>query len=270
MRRLIETAYAVLDETNAVEDYETQILAEDPMAFAASTSDPDTLHYNEAMNADASAECKKAMLNEGNAHTENGIRMYGRKPRCLQIKTSFHLSGHFVESNESTPARYISTRLASVSMEGGKSMESTTGRPTPSPVVNWVSIRLCLTLALLFQWKTRQIDFVLAFPQAEVECNLFMYLPRGLTFTGVHCRTHCLKLKRNLYGSHQAGRVWNQHLVNGLVNVLKFEQSVIDECIFYRGTNMLLIYMDDGILSGMSAKEIQTIIHQLGQFYNAH
>jgi hypothetical protein len=70
MRRLIETAYAVLDETNAVEDYETQILAEDPMAFAASTSDPDTLHYNEAMNADDSAN-KKVMLDEVNAHTEN-------------------------------------------------------------------------------------------------------------------------------------------------------------------------------------------------------
>jgi hypothetical protein len=70
-RRLIETAYAVLDETDAVEDYETQVLAEDPIAFAASTSDPDTLHYNDAMNADDSAEFKKAMLDEVNAHTQN-------------------------------------------------------------------------------------------------------------------------------------------------------------------------------------------------------
>jgi hypothetical protein len=69
-------------------------------------------------------------------------------------------------------------------------------------------------------------------------------------------------------GSRQAGRVWNQHLVYGLVNVMKFKQSVIDECVFYRGTAVLLIYVDDGILLGTSAKEIQTIIHQLGQLFN--
>jgi hypothetical protein len=69
-RRLIETAYAVLDEIDAVEDYKTQVLAEDPIAFAASTSGPDTLHYNEAMNADASAKFKRAMLDEVNAHTQ--------------------------------------------------------------------------------------------------------------------------------------------------------------------------------------------------------
>jgi hypothetical protein len=123
-------------------------------------------------------------------------------------------------------------------------------------------------LALLFSWKTRQIDFVLAFPQADAECDLFMQLPRGLTFSGVHRSTHCLKLKKNLYGSRQAGRVWNQHLVNGLVNILKFKQSLVDECVFYRGTTILLIYVDDGILCGTSADEIQTILKELGEFFN--
>jgi hypothetical protein len=56
--------------------------------------------------------------------------------------------------------------------------------------------------------------------------------------------------------------------VNGLVNVLKFKQSLIDESVFYQGTTVLLIYMDNGILSGTSKKEIQTIIHQPGQLFN--
>jgi hypothetical protein len=157
---------------------------------------------------------------------------------------------------------------ARLNIHGGMQKHGVNYWETYSPVVNWFSIRLCLTLALLFQWKTRQIDFVLAFPQAEVECDLYMHLPRGLTFAGVHRKTHCLKLKKNLYGSRQAGRVWNQHLVHGLVNAMKFKQSVIDECVFYRGTTVLLIYVDDGIISGTSAKEIQTIIHQLGQLFN--
>jgi hypothetical protein len=28
-------------------------------------------------------------------------------------------------------------------------------------------------------WETRQIDFVLAFPQADVECNIYMEVPVG-------------------------------------------------------------------------------------------
>jgi hypothetical protein len=76
---------------------------------------------------------------------------------------------------------------------------------TYSPVVKWFSIRLCLTFSLIFNWYTRQIDFVLAFPQADLECDLFMELPRGLIFKGIHQNTHFVKLIKILYGQKQAG-----------------------------------------------------------------
>jgi hypothetical protein len=77
-----------------------------------------------------------------------------------------------------------------------------------------------------------------------------------------------LKLKRNLYGQKQAGRVWNKYLVNGLVNSLKFKQSAVEECVFYHRSTVLLIYVDDGILCGPSATDIQAIIAELGALYN--
>jgi hypothetical protein len=46
--RIIETTYAVLGDTDAIEDYKLQTLAEDAIAFAASKSVPGTLHYNKA------------------------------------------------------------------------------------------------------------------------------------------------------------------------------------------------------------------------------
>jgi hypothetical protein len=83
-----------LDETDAVEDYEIQSLAEDPIAFATSKSDPDTLHFNKAMNANDLAEFKTAMLKEVNAHTENDhweVWEKADEPRyssgCLGIQT---------------------------------------------------------------------------------------------------------------------------------------------------------------------------------------
>jgi hypothetical protein len=123
-------------------------------------------------------------------------------------------------------------------------------------------------IVVAFSVEIYQIDFVLVFPQADVESDLFMQLPHGLTFPGVHPSTHCLKLKKNLYWNRQAGRVWNQHLVNGLVENLKFKQSTVDECILYRGMMILLIYVDDGFLCGPGAKEIQTIIDDLRAQFN--
>jgi hypothetical protein len=120
-------------------------------------------------------------------------------------------------------------------------------------------------MLLMFKWETRQIDFVLAFPQADAECDLFMQFPPGVTFPGVHRSTHCLKLKKNPHGTRQAGRVWNRHLVDGPVNKMKFKQSAVDECVFCRGTTILLICVDDGILCGPSSDEIRVIMRELAK-----
>jgi hypothetical protein len=242
-------AYAVLDDTKAVEDWETQNQAEDPIAFAASNrSDPDTLHYGQAMKAHDAAAFQEAMLLEANAHTDNDH--WEVWARCDVPKWQDILPAVWAfRRKRRIDTREVYKYKAHLNIHGGKQTHGVNYWETYSPVVNWFSIRLCLTLTLLFRWNTRQIDFVLVFPQGEVECDLFMELPRGVTFPGVHHRsTHCLKLKKNLYGSKQAGQVRNQYLVDGLVNTMKFAQSKVDECVFYRGTTVLLMYVDDGIL----------------------
>jgi hypothetical protein len=121
---------------------------------------------------------------------------------------------------------------ARINVHGGQQTYVVNYWETFSPVVNWFSIRLTLVLSLIYQWKTRQIDFVLAFPQADVECELDMELPRGLIFEGCHRVTHCLKLLKNLYGQKQAGRVWHEYLVEGLIE-RRFRQSSVDNLLLY-------------------------------------
>jgi hypothetical protein len=87
--RLIENAYAILNGIDTVEHYETQFRAEDPITFATSKSDPDTLHFYAAVNAPDSTDFKKVMLQEANAHTlPMNIGKSGRKRMCPQIKIS--------------------------------------------------------------------------------------------------------------------------------------------------------------------------------------
>ena len=50
---------------------------------------------------------------------------------------------------------------------------------TYAPVVNWISVRFLMVLSLIHNLETKSIDFVLAFPQATLERDVFMEQPYG-------------------------------------------------------------------------------------------
>ena len=59
-----------------------------------------------------------------------------------------------------------------------------------------------------------------------------------------------------------AGRVWNQFLVATLKS-LGFKQSKVDECVFYRGQTLYVLYTDDSLLAGPDKDEIDDSIREL-------
>jgi Reverse transcriptase (RNA-dependent DNA polymerase) len=87
------------------------------------------------------------------------------------------------------------------------------------PVIWWAMVRIVLILILIFGWATLQIDFILAYPQAKVECDLYMKIPKGFKFGRGTNRMHVLKLLQSLYGQRQAGCVWNKHLHKLLIEL---------------------------------------------------
>ena len=68
-----------------------------------------------------------------------------------------------------------------------------------------------------------------------------------------------LELVRNLYGQKQAGQVWNKHLHKGLINI-GFQQSMIDECVYYKGSTIVLVCVDDSLFFTPTDDEINTAI----------
>jgi hypothetical protein len=149
---------------------------------------------------------------------------------------------------------------ARLNVHGGKQVHGVNYWETYAPVIAWTTIRLYLIMALLNKKTTRQINFVLAYPQADIECDLYMEIPRGFEFQGSR-KTHCLRLNKNLYGQKQAGRVWNEYLHEGLV-ARGFQQSAVDMCLYYHQEYKvnLLIYTDDGILIGNNDADIDAVI----------
>jgi hypothetical protein len=68
---------------------------------------------------------------------------------------------------------------------------------------------------------------------------------------------YVLNVLRNIYGQKQAGKVWNQYLTNKLIGTLGFTQSKTDECVFYRGKMMYVLYTNNSILVGAD-KEVSS------------
>jgi hypothetical protein len=62
----------------------------------------------------------------------------------------------------------------------------------------------------------------------------------------------------NLYRQKQAGRVLCQNLRKNMIK-LGFKPSEHDECVFYYGTTIFIVYTDDTILLGTAKKEIKSI-----------
>ncbi|KAI2501363.1 hypothetical protein MHU86_13099 [Fragilaria crotonensis] len=228
-----------------------------PMLAFAASADPDTMYYHEAMREPDRAEFIKAMEKEVKSHTENEV--WELVPRSsVPPGTKILPAVWAMKRKRRIATREVYKWKARLNIDGSKQEEGVNYWETFSPVASWAAIRMVLITTLIHGWHTKQIDFVLAYTQAEVECELYMAVPKGFEVEG----DYVLKLKKNLFGQKQAGRVWNQHLVDKLKEV-GFIPSEIDECLFYKGKSVFVLYTDDSILAGPDEQELEDIIQEM-------
>ena len=71
---------------------------------------------------------------------------------------------------------------------------------THAPVVTWFPIRLRIVFGILFNRAMRQINFVMAYPQAPIEMDMFMELPQGIEAKHGNSKDHVLKLLQKIMG----------------------------------------------------------------------
>lgn len=127
---------------------------------------------------------------------------------------------------------------------------------TYSPVVNWMSVCLMMTMSILFKLDTRSIDFVLAFPQDPLGIEIFARLPQGFApLDGEDRHYTVLLIKKNLYGLKDAGLKWFEFLKKGLEEDKRgFKQSQVDPCVFFKKGIMILVYVDDCLIFSKDQK----------------
>jgi hypothetical protein len=133
---------------------------------------------------------------------------------------------------------------------------------------------MLLTLSEVYGWHARQIDFVLAFPQANVKTDVFMQIPEKfivnkkkklqLDDNAVHPAKQdaVLKLIKNVYGLKDASKTWVDHISSGLIDY-GFIQSQVDPCLYIKGNLLFCLYVDDAICLSPDKKEADKLIADL-------
>jgi hypothetical protein len=104
-----------------------------------------------------------------------------------------------------------------------------------------LTVCLLLTLCNIHGLESKYIDFVLAFPQADLDVNIWMELPMGIIINtkSDNSRVYVLELKKSLYSLKKASLNWFEKLKQGLV-ICGFTPSEIDSCLYLKELIALL------------------------------
>ena len=100
-----------------------------------------------------------------------------------------------------------------------------------------------LTLADIENLHTKSIGFVLTYPQAVLDVDIYMELPQRFT-VGPESGRYVLKLQKNHYGLKQAGHNWLEKLSSAL-GILLIYPNKVDPCVFIGDNIIVLVYIDD-------------------------
>ncbi|CAJ1959006.1 unnamed protein product [Cylindrotheca closterium] len=237
-------------------------MEQDPLSIYKATSDPDTMYMHEAMREKDAHEFKKAMKKEWEDQINNGNFSVVHRSQVPEGGTILPAVWQMKRKRD-IKTRTIKKYKARLNIDGSKMQYGKHYDQTYAPVASWNSIRTLLVLSALLGWHTRQIDYVLAFPQAPVEREIYMKIPGGFEVSKGNTKDYVLKLHRNVYGGKQSSRVFFKFLSRKLIDEVGFKQSEVDECVFYRGSVMYVLYTDDSLLAGPDLKEVEQAIEDI-------
>lgn len=132
---------------------------------------------------------------------------------------------------------------------------------TFSPVARYDSIRAMLAVTAFNRMYLKQFDVKTAFLYGDLEEEIYINQPPGFTDN----TNKVLKLKKGLYGLKQAPRQWNEK-VRSFFTQHNFTQIMTDNCVYVKNNGHLticVIYVDDGLISSTSEKELLDISNAL-------
>ena len=231
------------------------------MVYVADSDSNETYTYSSMMKQPDRIKFIDAMLLETQEHETRGHwSVWKRSEMPPNIKTIMSIWSF---KRKRAPDGRILKYKARLCCHGGMQQWGVNFWETYAPVINWLSVRTLLALSLIHGLHTRSIDFVLAFPQAKLESDVFMEIPMGMNYGEENDRkNYVLKLEKNLYGLKDAAYNWWEHL-KGALQKRGFKNLDSDPCVFIKNGCIILTYVDDCIIFTKTKAAADNVIESL-------
>jgi hypothetical protein len=210
------------------------------------------------------AQCKgivQAVIKEVNGHVDSNnwtLQQQRNVPENVQIVPSVWS----LQCKCDLITNKVKSHKARLNLHGQKQVYGMNYFETYAPAVTWFAIRLMVIFGIIFCWALGQVDIVMAYPQAPIKMDIYMELPQGIQTKHGNSKEHVSKLEKNIYDQKQAGCMWNSFLVDKLPSI-GFTTSLIDDCVFFCGNIIFMVYVDDGIFLGSDDLQLQEVIKEI-------
>ena len=229
-------------------------------AYANATSNiefKDPTSYKEAISNKNSQEWLKAMEIELKDLEAQNTWSLVTKPKDRKI-----LKGKWVYKTKLNPDNSINKYKARWVIKGFLQKPGLDYFETFANTVKPIGFRLLFAIAAYLDWEIHQWDIKSAFPNAEIDSEIYMEQPIGYNKdTSLVC-----KLNKALYGLKQAARQWQIHLSNKL-DKLGFIAITADNSIFInKNRNIILAtHIDDILVFSDKLEYINSLYKDLSQ-----
>ncbi|KAJ9675533.1 hypothetical protein PVL29_024456 [Vitis rotundifolia] len=233
-----------------------------PSYRAFATSLDDTQVPNTIQEAFKISEWKKAVQDEIDALEKNGTWTITDLPvgkRPVGCKWIFTIKYKADGSVERFKARLVA--------RGFTQSYGIDYQETFAPVAKMNTIRILLSLAVNQDWCLQQLDIKNAFLNGNLEEEVYMEIPPG--FEGSMAKNQVCKLQKSLYGLKQSPRAWFDRFTKAVLK-LGYKQGQADHTLFVKKSHagkmaILIVYVDDIILSGNDMEELQNLKKYLSE-----
>ena len=137
---------------------------------------------------------------------------------------------------------------------------------TYSPVMDAITFRYLISLAVSKRLEMRLMDVVTAYLYGSLDSDIYMKVPEGFklpeALSSKPKEMYSIKLQRSLYGLKQSGRMWYNRLSDYLTSK-GYTNNLICPCVFIKKTTsgyvIIAVYVDDLNIIG-TQKEIHEAI----------
>eukprot|EP00957_Ditylum_brightwellii_P137482 10482008-Ditylum_brightwellii.AAC.1 len=173
-----------------------------PMVFAANQQQNEMYTYKDMLQQPDAKDFVLAMLKEITVHEDRNLWTL---MKCTEVPPDKLVNGKVKTimsiwsfKRKRFPSGELNNHKAWLCAHGSMQQWGVDFWEMYSPFVNWITVRTLLAVASIHKLPTQCIDFVLAFPQAEPDINVFMALLIGMAVDEGNSRDYVLKLNKSI------------------------------------------------------------------------